>query len=143
MVLYPILLSQTWSTTVPNFMLVSGIAQSGQNLALSRLATWKQCFGGVKFILTIFVEGCQWNILKTSVWLKFVIGVGSKTCVKRPLSKRQKIGFQDQLWLNAGQKYCRMLQAEHSAIPIPIFIQHKTLHIMFIALVHINCERQC
>ena len=41
MVLYPILLSQSWSTTVPNFMLVSGIAQSGQNLALSRLAKIK------------------------------------------------------------------------------------------------------
>ena len=27
----------------------------------------------------------------------------SKTCVKRPLSKRPKIGFQDQLSLNAGQ----------------------------------------
>ena len=40
----------------------------------------------------------------------------SKTCVKRPLSKRPKIGFQDQLSLNAGQKYCRMLQVEHSAI---------------------------
>ena len=40
----------------------------------------------------------------------------SKTCVKRPLSKRSKIGFQDQLSLNAGQKYCRMLQGEHSAI---------------------------
>ena len=38
-----------------------------------------------------------------------------KTCVKRPLSKRQKIGFQDQFSLNAGQKKCRMLQ-EHSAI---------------------------
>ena len=40
----------------------------------------------------------------------------SKTCVKRPPSKRQKIGFQDQLFLNAGQKYCRMLQREHSAL---------------------------
>ena len=40
----------------------------------------------------------------------------SKTCVKWPLSKRPKIGFQDQLSLNAGQKYCRMLQVEHSAI---------------------------
>ena len=40
----------------------------------------------------------------------------SKTCVKRPLSKGPKIGFQDQLSLNAGQKYCRMLQGEHSAI---------------------------
>ena len=28
----------------------------------------------------------------------------SKTSVKRPLSKRPKIGFQDQLWLYAGQK---------------------------------------
>ena len=40
----------------------------------------------------------------------------SKTCVKWPLSKRRKIEFQDQLSLNAGQKYCRMLQREHSAI---------------------------
>ena len=30
--------------------------------------------------------------------------------------KRIKIGFQDQLSLNTGQKYCRMLQGEHSAI---------------------------
>ena len=30
--------------------------------------------------------------------------------------RRPKIGFQDQLSLNAGQKYCRMLQGEHSAI---------------------------
>ena len=33
----------------------------------------------------------------------------SKTCVKRPLSNRQKIGFQDQISLNAGQKYHRIL----------------------------------
>ena len=38
----------------------------------------------------------------------------SKTCVKWPLSERPKIGFQDKLLLNAGQKYCRMLK-EHSA----------------------------
>ena len=40
----------------------------------------------------------------------------SKTCVEQPLSKKQKIGFQDQLLLNASQKYCRMLQGEHFAI---------------------------
>ena len=40
----------------------------------------------------------------------------SKTGVKRPLSKRPQIGFQDQLSLNAGQTFCRMLQGEHSAI---------------------------
>ena len=44
-------------------------------------------------------------------WLQY-----SKTCVKRPLSKRPKNGFQDQLSLNSCQKYCRMLQGEQSAI---------------------------
>ena len=36
--------------------------------------------------------------------------------VKRTLSKRLKTRFQDQLSPNAGQKYCRMLQGEHSSI---------------------------
>ena len=40
----------------------------------------------------------------------------SKTCLKRLLKQNTKIGFQDKLWLNAGQKYCRMFQGEHSAI---------------------------
>ena len=34
----------------------------------------------------------------------------SKTCLKWPLQKMTKIGFQDLLLLNAGQKYCRMLE---------------------------------
>ena len=40
----------------------------------------------------------------------------SKTCLKRPLKRRPKIGTQDRLLLNAGKKYCRMLQREHPAI---------------------------
>ena len=40
----------------------------------------------------------------------------NKTFVKGPHSKRAKIGFQDQLSLNAGQMNCRMLQGEHSTI---------------------------
>ena len=40
----------------------------------------------------------------------------SKTCLKRSLIKMTKIGFHDRLSLNVGQKYCRMLQGEHSAI---------------------------
>ena len=44
----------------------------------------------------------------------------SKYTVKPVLSahskKIPKIGFQDELLLNAGGKYCRMLQSEHSAI---------------------------
>ena len=39
----------------------------------------------------------------------------------------QKIGFQDQLSLKAGQKYCRMLQKEHSAI-LCTFIQLPFCH---------------
>ena len=39
-----------------------------------------------------------------------------KTCLKWPLKKNTKKDFQYQLSLNAGLKYCRMLQGEHSAI---------------------------
>ena len=48
--------------------------------------------------------------------MRMRITVNSKTCEKWPFSKRLKNCFQDQLLLNAGQKYCRMLQGEHSAI---------------------------
>ena len=37
-------------------------------------------------------------------------------CKTATLKKTKKFGCQDQLSLNAGQKYCRMLQGEHSAI---------------------------
>ena len=50
------------------------------------------------------------SLLRDKVWSTV------KTCVKWPLSNRQQIGFQDQLALNAGQKYCRMFQGEHSVI---------------------------
>ena len=56
------------------------------------------------------------SFLANSNLTQFYIIAYSKTCVKWPLSKRQKIDFQDQLPLNAGRKYCRMLQGEHSAI---------------------------
>ena len=42
-------------------------------------------------------------------------------CTVKPVlsshsKRRPNIGFQDRLSLKAGQKYCRMLQGEHSAI---------------------------
>ena len=43
-------------------------------------------------------------------------GTNSKTCLKHSLKKNTEIGFQYQLSFNAGQKYCRMLQGEHSTI---------------------------
>ena len=52
----------------------------------------------------------------------------SKTCFKKPLKKKTKIGFHDRLLLNAGQKCCRVLQGVHSVkilafIKLPFFIK--------------------
>ena len=47
----------------------------------------------------------------------------SKTCVNRALSKRPEIGFQSQLSLNAGQKYCRMLQILSTSFKLPFVIK--------------------
>ena len=47
----------------------------------------------------------------------FLLKIKFNTNVLSGYSKRRpNIGFQDQLSLNAGQKYCRMLQREHFAI---------------------------
>ena len=39
-------------------------------------------------------------------------------------NRKTKIGFQDLLSVNAGQKYCKMLQGEHSAILRPSLSSH-------------------
>ena len=57
--------------------------------------------------------------------------VYSKTCLKRRLKKETKIGFKDRLLLIAGQKYCRMLQREHSAILTPSLSYHLSLRSLF------------
>ena len=67
-----------------------------------------------------------------------LIGKYSKTCLKRPLSKRPKIGFQYQVSLNAGQKYCRMLQGEHSAI-LSTFIKLPSVIKIFIGSAVAQC----
>ena len=55
----------------------------------------------------------------------------AKSCNKPVLSghskKRPKTGFQDRLWHNASQKYCRMLQREHSAILLTLPFSIKTI----------------
>ena len=68
----------------------------------------------------------------------------SKTCVKQRLSKRLKIGFQDQLSLNGGETYCRMLQGEHSVIlltfiKLPFVINVIcTYYYLFVSLFYIS-----
>ena len=56
-----------------------------------------------------------------SCWLGvwFVFNIYTVKPVLSGHSKQTpKIGFEDRLSLNAGQKYCRKLQWEHSAIPL-------------------------
>ena len=70
--------------------------------------------------------------------------VYSKTCVKWPLSKRPKIGFQDQLSLNTSQKYCRMLrmlQVELSTI-LSTFIKLLNVIKFFVCLLLSGCFTQ-
>ena len=55
----------------------------------------------------------------------------SKTCVKRPLSKRPQFGFQDGLLLNACQKYCRMLQGSILQYFPPSLSNHLSLRSLF------------
>ena len=67
------------------------------------------------FFILLFVSFASYRKSRFPLILFFY----SKICFKRPLKKKAKIGFQDRLSLNAGQKYCRMLQGEHSAILSP------------------------
>ena len=60
----------------------------------------------------------------------YILFMYSKTCVKRPLLRRQKIGFQDQfsrpiIANNAGQTYCRMQYFR------PLSIYHLSLRSLF------------
>ena len=71
----------------------------------------------------------------TNCWLY------NETCLKWPLKK------EDQLSLNAGQKYCRMLQGEHSAIlstfiKLPFFIKIFVLPFLSGCLRHVLLYRQ-
>ena len=74
------------------------------------------------------------NMLKMGTCFVCTEQLYSKTCAKRPFSKRPNICFQCQLSLNTGQKYCRMLPGEHSAIlstiiKLPIVIKIYVLSI--------------
>ena len=55
----------------------------------------------------------------------------SKTCLKRPLKNRQNIYPIDKWQLNEGQKYCRMLPMEHSAILLTCIKQQLVLKTNF------------
>ena len=55
--------------------------------------------------------------------------------------RRPKIGFQDQLWLNAGHKYCRMLQKSILQYFQPSLSYHLSLRPLFCLFLS-GCIRQ-
>ena len=55
----------------------------------------------------------------------------SKTCLKRPLYNRQNKDLNDKWQLNEGQKYCRMLPFEHSAILWPALSDNRSSKTFF------------
>ena len=60
---------------------------------------------------------CIRTVLQEPLLLAYAkLGSTVKPTLSGHSKRRPKIGFQDQLSLNAGQKYCRMLQGEHSEI---------------------------
>ena len=95
--------------------------------------------GRLQFVIVVFPDHTHLLFFKTNNRLMQVKSMIEHsailfTCIKLPRGfktfvlstvkpvlgdhseRRPKIGFQDRLLLNAGQKYCRMLQGEHSAI---------------------------
>ena len=80
-------------------------------------------------LITLFHMGCT---LRTSLYQKWYL---LHECKVTATIKKTKKGFQDLLSLNAGQKYCRMLQREHSAIlltfiKLPVVIKTFVLSIL-------------
>ena len=72
--------------------------------------------------MLICTDTSELSVLDNGINTKICAGLRekstvSKTCVKRPLLKRQKMVFKiNYRLINAGQTYCRMLQVDHSAI---------------------------
>ena len=56
----------------------------------------------------------------------------SKTCVKRTLSKRPRIGFQDQLWLNAGQKKMQRSILQYFRPALSYHLSSRSLFCLFL-----------
>ena len=74
---------------------------------------------GSGWIISATVSECVLNIMFSLIGrfllFLYVYNIYSKNLCKTATQKRPKIGFQGYVLLNAGQKFCRMLQGEHSA----------------------------
>ena len=92
----------SWPSYVLWFLVFchSPIWCSGSGMVLDWIDSWY--LPSSLLILICAALNCKIYSYKLIIWYR-------KTCVKRPLSKRRKLVFQDQLSLYWGSKYCRML----------------------------------
>ena len=99
--------------TYRQMYLHTGVTFNGGGGIIKIITAFWICFilTGFCNILRLDSSSCFLDRRKTHARTRY-----SKTCVKRPLSKSPKNGFQDRLSLYAGHKYSRMLQREHIAI---------------------------
>ena len=65
----------------------------------------------------------------------------SKICLKRPLKKGPKVGFQERFSLNAGRNYCRMLSWSILQYSRPALSYHFSLKPLFCLFLSV-CSRQ-
>ena len=85
---------------------------------------------GVTLNIHVISQG-QYNLKYNSNQVHVYPFLHSKACLKRPLKNKTKIGFQDQLLLNAVQKYCRMLQESILQYFRPSLSYHLSLRPLF------------
>ena len=57
----------------------------------------------------------------------------TRTCLKRPLSKRPKMVFKTNFSLNAGQKYCRMLNLQYYKPSLSYHLSSRSLFYQFLS----------
>ena len=76
-------------------------------------------------------QGCFQFIFKGNIKVTKLISFLCFFVLKPPLKKKTKIGFQGPLWLNAGQKYCRILQESILQYFRPSFNYHLSLRLLF------------
>ena len=103
------------------------------------------CFENINFFLssgTMKHLSCQMSgfmnlvhpwliVLFFCSYLTLFLPITVKPVISSHSKRRPKGGFQDQLWLNAGQKYCRMLQERILQYIRPSLTYHLSLRPLF------------
>ena len=92
------------------------------------LVSWVRCGAWLYRFLIFALLLCFTQKYKRSLYKQFIY---SKTCLKRPLKKKTKIGFQDWLLLIAGQKYCRMLILQYFRPSLSYHLSLRSLFCLF------------